>query len=97
MARVGKGGYPDHTAFNPDDQHYDPKSDPDNPSWYMVDIVGVRGFEEPLTRDRLKGVRALETMMLLQRGARLSIQPVSRAEWRAISWWLRYLSGPVSR
>ncbi len=84
MARVAKRGYPDHTAFDPGDEHYDPKSDPDNPSWYMVDIAGVAAFAEPLPRDDLKGVAALKSMMLLQRGARLSVQPVSRAEWRAI-------------
>lgn len=84
MARVVRAGYPDHTAFDSGDKHYDPKSERDDPSWYMVDIAGLRAFGEPLTRDRLKGVRALDSMMVLRRGARLSVQPVSRAEWRTI-------------
>ena len=84
MARVVRAGYPDHTAFDPGDKHYDPKSEPDNPSWYMVDIAGVAAFDEPLPRDDLKGVAALKSEVLRQRGVRLSVQPVYRAEWRAI-------------
>ena len=84
IAKVVKNGYPDHTAFDPKDNHYDPKSDPENPSWYMVDIAGVKAFPEPLTRDRLKDSKALAKMMLLRRGARLSVQPVTAAEWRAV-------------
>ncbi len=84
IAKVVKNGYPDHTAFDPKDKHYDPKSDPENPSWYMVDIAGVKALPEPLTRDRLKDSKALAKMMLLRRGARLSVQPVTAAEWRAV-------------
>jgi len=83
-AKVVRGGYPDHTAFDPKDHHYDPKSDPDNPTWYMVDIQLVRVFPEPLTRAMLQEVSALKNMMLLQRGSRLSVQPVTAAEWRAV-------------
>lgn len=50
----------------------------------MVDIAPVRAFPEPLTRERLKEVPALRDMMLLRRGARLSVQPVTAAEWRTI-------------
>src|SRR6056297_2681061 len=53
-ARVVKAGYPDHTAFDPKEQHYDPKSDPDNPRWFMVDIKLLKKFPEPITRDMLK-------------------------------------------
>lgn len=84
VAKVVKAGYPDHTAFDPKDPHYDEGSDPDDPTWYMVDIEGVAPMREPLTRNRLKTVGALKDMMLLRRGARLSVQPVSPAEWRAI-------------
>lgn len=83
-AKVVRSGYPDHTAFDPKDHHFDPKSDPANPTWYMVDIRLVRTFPEPLTRGMLQGVAALKKMMLLQRGSRLSVQPVTAAEWRTV-------------
>jgi predicted RNA-binding protein with PUA-like domain len=83
-AWVVKGGYPDHTAFDPDDPHYDPDSDRASPTWFMVDIRLTQIFPEPLTRDRLAKAAALRKMMLLQRGSRLSIQPVTSAEWLAV-------------
>jgi predicted RNA-binding protein with PUA-like domain len=81
---VVKAGYPDHTAFDSGDHHYDPKSDPDAPTWYMVDVKLLRKFPRPVTRDELKAEPALAKMVLLQRGSRLSIQPVTENEWRAI-------------
>jgi predicted RNA-binding protein with PUA-like domain len=56
LAEVVKSGYPDHTAFDPKDDHYDPKSDKKNPTWYMVDIKHVKTFSEPLTLEALKKV-----------------------------------------
>ena len=84
LARVVRAGYPDHTAFEPGARAYDPKSDPARPTWYMVDIEPAGALPEPLTRERLSGVAALEQMMLLRRGARLSVQPVTPAEWRCV-------------
>ena len=84
MAVVVKEGYPDHTAFDPADTHFDPKSDLDNPAWYMVDIKAVEKFDPPLTRDELMEVEGLSSMVLLQRGSRLSVQPVKPKEWRTI-------------
>jgi predicted RNA-binding protein with PUA-like domain len=83
-AIVVKEGYPDFTAFDPADPHYDPKSDEDNPRWYMVDIRLERMFAEPLTLPTLKEIPDLEGMELLRRGSRLSVQPVTPAEWRKI-------------
>jgi predicted RNA-binding protein with PUA-like domain len=83
-ANVVKKGYPDHTAFDPKDSHYDPASDPAEPTWYMVDIRLEKIFPKPLTRDRLQATAALKGMMLLKRGSRLSIQPVTASEWAAI-------------
>lgn len=83
-AEVVKGGYPDHTAFDPQADHYDPDSDPDNPTWYLVDIKLVRKFAEPLTRAALQRVAALKDIELLRRGSRLSIQRVTPAEWDAV-------------
>jgi predicted RNA-binding protein with PUA-like domain len=83
-AEIVKTGYPDHTAFDPKDHHYDPKSDPDHPTWYMVDIRLLQVFPQPLTRSELQACPGLENMLLLKRGSRLSIQPVTAAEWKAI-------------
>jgi predicted RNA-binding protein with PUA-like domain len=83
-ARVVRAGYADQTAFDPKNPHFDPKSDPADPTWYMVDIQLETIFSEPLRREQLQKSPALKTMMLLQRGSRLSVQPVSAAEWQTI-------------
>jgi predicted RNA-binding protein with PUA-like domain len=84
IAEVVKEGYPDHTAFDPDDQHFDPKSNKKEPTWYMVDIQHVRTFKKPLTLEKLKTVAGLEDMMLLQKGSRLSVQPVTAKQWETV-------------
>mgnify|MGYP001610784026 CR=1 FL=1 len=83
-AVVVRDGYPDYTAFDPDDAHYDPKSDPQKPTWYMVDVKFVRACEDGITLKRLKSLSALRSMLVVQRGQRLSVQPVATAEWRVI-------------
>lgn len=83
-AEVVRGGYPDHTAFDSQADHYDADSDPDDPTWYQVDIKLVKKFSEPLTRAALQAVPALKDMELLRRGSRLSIQRVTPAEWDAV-------------
>lgn len=84
VAEVVRAGYPDHTAFDPADPHHDPKSRRESPTWYMVDIRAVRPLPHPLTLGELRGIPALKGMQLLQRGSRLSVQPVREAEWNAI-------------
>ena len=84
-AVVVRGGYPDETAWEPDSAHPDPKSTPDNPIWYMVDIRAEREFESPVTLDAIKSTPGLEKMMVAQRGARLSIQPVTPEEWEIVT------------
>ena len=81
VARVVREAYPDHTAFDPADPHYDPKSDPATPTWMMVDVGYVGAFKSPITLATLKNTPGLEKMLVVQRGSRLSVQPVSRAEW----------------
>lgn len=83
-ARVVKNGYPDHTAFDPKNDHYDPKSSKEDPTWYMVDIRLVQVFATPITRTMLQDVEELEEMVLLQKGSRLSVQPVTTDEWQVI-------------
>jgi predicted RNA-binding protein with PUA-like domain len=85
IAEVVRGGYPDETAFDPKDSHYDPKSKRDNPSWYLVDVKAVRPFREIVTLESLRKMKGLEKMTLLQKGSRLSVQPVTPAEWEIIN------------
>ncbi|MBX9722285.1 MAG: EVE domain-containing protein [Candidatus Obscuribacterales bacterium] len=84
VTEVVKEGYPDHTAFDPEDDHYDPKSDKSKPTWYMVDLKHVQTFKHELSLDLLREVKALKNMVLLQKGSRLSVQPVSESEWDAV-------------
>lgn len=85
IARVVREAYPDHTAFDPESRYYDPKSDPEHPRWFMVDVQAVAEFDPPILREELKGVPGLENMMLLRKGSRLSIQPVTEKEWEIIT------------
>lgn len=84
IARVCRQGYPDHTALDPDDHHYDPKASKENPIWMMVDIELVRKLPRVVTLAELKGHKALAGMPLLQRGQRLSVQPVEKAQFEVI-------------
>lgn len=82
-AQVVRAGYPDHTAFEKGHVHFDPKSDPATPTWYMVDIRHVRTFARPVTLEMIKKTKALAGMALLKQG-RLSVTPVSGKEWEII-------------
>ena len=78
---IVRTGYPDFTAFDPQEKYYDPKSDPERPRWFMVDVRYKRKFRHTITLAELKQHKALAQMRLLQRGNRLSILPVSEREW----------------
>jgi predicted RNA-binding protein with PUA-like domain len=84
VAKVVRESYPDHTAWNKKDDHYDPASIPDNPRWFMVDIQLEQILKRPLPLDELRGVAALKQMELLRKGSRLSVQPVRKSEFDAI-------------
>lgn len=84
VAEVVREGYPDHYSWAPGSRYFDPKSTPEEPRWFMVDIRAVRTLEPPITRDELKSVPELRGMMLLRKGSRLSVQPVSSGEWKAV-------------
>jgi predicted RNA-binding protein with PUA-like domain len=84
IAEVVGAGHADPTAFDPDHEHYDPKSDPEKPTWFQVSIRAVKAIDPPLGLPRLRTVTALAGMELLRKGSRLSIQPVSDAEWDAV-------------
>jgi len=86
VMEVVKQGYPDHTAFDPEAKYYDPKSDPDNPRWYMVDVRYKRHLRRNISLRELKGLNdpRLEDLALLRKGNRLSIMPLSKVHWDLI-------------
>ena len=83
-AIVIRAAYPDHTAFDPSDKHYDPSSTPNTPRWEMVDIRIKRKFKRQVSLGELREQPLLKSMELLRRGSRLSVQPVRLQEWRII-------------
>jgi predicted RNA-binding protein with PUA-like domain len=78
IAEVVREGYPDHTAFDPNAKYHDPKSDPDKPRWFMVDVKYKRHLKRNISLQELKAMDAkvLEDLPLLRKGNRLSITPV---------------------
>lgn len=84
IAEVVRAGHPDPTAFDPKADHYDPKSNRENPTWYQVSIKAVRAIEPPIGLPELTGFPELARMELLRKGSRLSVQPVTKGEWDAI-------------
>ncbi|ATG90433.1 EVE domain-containing protein [Methylomonas koyamae] len=84
IAEVASESYPDFTAFDPDDKHFDPKSNPDKPTWFMVDVKFVRKLARTISLRELKTKSELGELALLRRGNRLSIMPVSAEQWAFI-------------
>ncbi len=84
IAEIVRDAYPDGTAFDPNDPHYDPKSRREAPAWFMVDVRFVEAFKRGICIDELRKTPGLEKMMVLRRGSRLSVQPVTRKEWEII-------------
>ena len=84
IVEIVRAAYPDHTAFDAGHEHFDPKSDPDEPTWLMVDVRAVERFPHYVSLDALRGAQGLEEMLILRRGNRLSITPVTPAEWAVV-------------
>ena len=84
VARIVRAGYPDPTAWDPEDSHFDPKSTPERPLWYTVDIRLERTFDHPVPLGLMRGVPALAGMELLRKGSRLSVMPVTQAEFETV-------------
>ncbi len=84
IMEVVREGYPDHTAFDPQSKYFDPKSDPQNPRWIMVDIKYIRHTKRVISLAELKECEPLENMQLVRKGNRLSIMPVMAEEWSTI-------------
>ncbi len=86
LMEVVKEGYPDPTAFDRQDHHYDPDSDPSAPRWFAVDVRLKRRFSRviPLTELRAHATKELKGMVLLRPGNRLSVTPVEASHWKFI-------------
>jgi predicted RNA-binding protein with PUA-like domain len=80
-ATIVREAYPDATAWDPNSEHPDPRSTPENPVWLMVDIKSDKKFSRPVTLQEVKQNPRLKDMLLARKGMRLSIQPVTREEW----------------
>ena len=83
-AEVVKEGYPDDTAWDKKSKYYDPKSTPDSPRWYRVDIQLREVFPQAVTLNQIKATPELQDMKVVQKGQRLSIQPVTRQEFECV-------------
>lgn len=87
VMRVVRAGYPERAALDRKHKYFDPKSDPANPRWYSVDVSLERKIDPPITLESLRkhAHGALAEMLILRRGNRLSVTPVTRDEWRFIA------------
>ncbi|PKB68192.1 MAG: EVE domain-containing protein [SAR202 cluster bacterium Io17-Chloro-G4] len=83
-ALIVKNAYPDATAWDPNDKHYDPKSTPGNTVWMVVDIQADQEFPKQVTLQEIKDNPKLQNMMVARRGMRLSVQPVTAEEWAEV-------------
>lgn len=81
LMQIASAAYTDHTAFDPIEHYYDPKSKPDKPTWIMVDVQFICKLDHPVTLQELRQYPQLSGMRLLQRGNRLSITPVEKTHW----------------
>ena len=84
IVEIVREAYPDPTAFDPAHKHYDPKSRPNQPTWVMVDVRFVRKLRRTIALTELKGYPELDGLLLIRRGNRLSVMPVSKPHWEFI-------------
>ncbi|KGK17424.1 EVE domain-containing protein [Vibrio navarrensis] len=84
IAKVVREAYPDHFQFDPSSDYYDGKAGEANPRWVMVDVEFVRKTERLIPLSVLKAMPELDSMPLVKKGNRLSVMPVSEAQWQAI-------------
>ena len=81
LAKISRGGYPDQFAWKKGHKYFDEASDKLEPTWFMVDIAFVEAFKDTISLEMLKNTRGLEEMKVTQKGSRLSVQPVTKAEY----------------
>ncbi len=84
IARVVREAYPDPIQFDANSDYFDPKSTPENPRWFQVDVQGVLEFPSLVSLEKMRQDAKLDGLKLLQKGSRLSVQPVSATHWKHI-------------
>lgn len=84
LAKVSRKAVPDPTAFDPKSQYYDPKSSPEEPRWHCVEVKYQKKWRRMISLEELKKNDELASMLVVQRGQRLSIQPVSEDEYQTL-------------
>lgn len=84
VCRIVKEGYPDHTAFQPMEKHFDPDSDPKNPRWFMVDVAFEKVFPKFIPLSEIKENTLLSHIALVQKGSRLSVMPIDKNAFEEI-------------
>lgn len=84
IAEVSTEAYPDHTSWDSKSKYFDPKSTPDNPRWFMVDITWKEDLQRPVSLQEMKETPVLRDMLVVQRGQRLSVQPVSKEHFEKV-------------
>jgi predicted RNA-binding protein with PUA-like domain len=97
LASVARTAYPDPTAFDPGSHYFDPDSDPQDPRWLMVDISFEEKFPAVLPLSVLQTTPGLQDMMVTKKGMRLSVQPVTPAEWKIVVKLGRKAGKPAPR
>ena len=85
LAEIVRAGYPDHFAWTRGHKYFDAEASEAAPVWYMVDVGFVERFSETLPLEMLKATKGLESMMVTQKGSRLSVQPVTRSEYDIVA------------
>jgi predicted RNA-binding protein with PUA-like domain len=81
LATIARAGYPDHFSWKKAHKYFDEASRQVSPIWYMVDVAFVERFPETISLETLKSTKGLEHMVVTQKGSRLSVQPVTKAEY----------------
>jgi predicted RNA-binding protein with PUA-like domain len=93
IVEITREGYPDHTAVDPRDPHYDPRTKSGESPWSMVDVHAIERLPRAIPLSEMRDKPELEGMPLLQKGSRLSVQKVGAAEWNAVLALSKLTSG----
>ena len=89
LAKVKRNAYPDPTQFDKESAYFDGKASKENPRWFSPDLEFIKAYSAPLALEELRKEQALQSMVLLQKGSRLSVQPVSEKEFKFIEKLVR--------